>query len=96
MQEKEKMKITSGGFLLTESFVYKLFSFVVVDMDEKIYFLFVVVFLYEVKKKNDTAKKTQFRKAPVWKENHTSTMNQWHREPLSSKHPLFWEVIKSN
>lgn len=23
-------------------------------------------------------------------------VNQWHREPLSSKHPLFWEVIKSN
>ena len=67
-----------------------------VCIDKDLIIIFFLIFRLE---KNYIAKKKKKRKknsVEIREEIHARTVNQWHREPLSSKHPLFWEVIKSN
>lgn len=81
-----------------DSQLTRTFQNVHVDID-KTFFCFFWIHLLTLKLKNNICKNCDLEKHVVtllWKGSHTSTMNQWHREPLSSKHPLFWEVIKSN
>ena len=61
--------------------------------------LIIIFKNFQVRKKLHCKKKKKKRKknsVEIREEIHARTVNQWHREPLSSKHPLFWEVIKSN